>query len=100
MKGATPEQRLLLANVDIGLAIRQFLESEVGQYLTGRALEASEDAMDKLKVADPEDAKLVRKLQNEIMMADKFAQWLHDGKLSGEHAEHELHQQEQLNNEE
>lgn len=100
MNKATVEQRMLLAHVDIGLAIKQFLQSDVGQYLTGRALEASDDAMEKLKRADPEDVKLVRKLQNEIMMADNFAQWLTDGKLEGEHAELELAQQEQVNQEE
>ena len=100
MSEPTREPRLLLAHVDIGLAIKQFLQSDVGQYLIGRAAETADEAMQKLKGADPEDAKLIRALQNEIKMADSFAQWITDGKLEGEHAELELHQQEQVNNQE
>src|SRR5450759_2410929 len=93
-KSPTPEQRLLLAHVDIGLQVKQFLASDVGRYLIGRAAEESDEAMAELKKVEPTNGKLIRELQNKIWRADTFAQWLTDSKLDGEHAEETLKQDE------
>lgn len=86
----TDEERLLLAEIDLGLAAEQFLRSAVGKYLTGRAIAQSDEAIDKLKVADPDDAKLIRTIQNDIWRADTFAQWITDAIRGGNNAEEQF----------
>lgn len=43
-----------------------------------KAREQSQTAIDQLKTVDPEDAKAVRALQNQVMLADSIAGWLGD----------------------
>lgn len=43
-----------------------------------KAREQSQTAIDQLKTVDPENAKAVRALQNQVMLADSIAGWLGD----------------------
>lgn len=88
-----PEEiKLLLAEVELGLDVEKFLESKVGRYLVGRALYEAEAATEQLKTADPEDAKQIRRLQNEIYRSNQVVEWLKEAMLAGRNAEEQIHQ--------
>lgn len=90
--GPTAEQRLLLAEVDLGLEADQFLRSKIGKYIVGRATDQSEAAMEKLKIVDPTDAKAVQSIQNDIWRADTLATWITDLIRGGKNAEDQINQ--------
>jgi len=88
--GPTAEQRLLLSEVELGVAVEQFARSTVGKYLIDRSKGEAEDAIERLKTADPDNAKLIRDLQNEIWRAETFEKYLTDAILGGRNAEEQL----------
>lgn len=61
-----------------GRQVEDFLSGPIGSHLVRKAQEQSQSAIDKLKAVDPEDAKAVRALQNQISVADSIAGWLGD----------------------
>jgi hypothetical protein len=89
--------RLLLAEVDLGLACEQFVKSDVGRYLIGRAKVESEDAVERLKGVDPDNPKVIRDIQNEIWRSDTFEKYLTDAILAGRNAEEQLQHDEDEN---
>jgi hypothetical protein len=70
----------------LGKIVEEFQSSEVGRYLIKRAEEAVEDAVEKLKVCDPKDGKVVQSLQNQVWKAESFQQWLADAIIDGANA--------------
>lgn len=69
-----------------GRQVEDFLDSPIGQHLLAKARNDSQDAADKLKLADPEDAKAVRALQNQARIADSILTWLGDAIHAGQSA--------------
>lgn len=86
----TPDERLLIAEIDLGLATEQFVKSDVGRYLIGRARGEAEEAIERLKKVDANDPKSIREIQNEIWRAESFQQWLEDTILGGRNAEEQF----------
>lgn len=86
----TPEDQLRLAEVDLGLAVEQFLRSAVGKYLVGRAKHELDDAVERLKLINPYQPRAIQEIQNEIWRADTFEKWLTDAILHGRNAEEQL----------
>jgi hypothetical protein len=66
----------LIAQAEIGEQARKFVESDVGQCLIGMSHQEIQKAKDKLANVDPDDAKAIRNLQNDIKVATFFEQWL------------------------
>ena len=82
----------LLKAVDLGFQAEAFLHSDVGRYLVSRAEAQIDEAVELLKNADPEDAKSIRSLQNEIVVAESVQYWLADLIQQGENAQQQLHE--------
>jgi hypothetical protein len=66
--------------------VEEFLSGPIGGYLVGKARDQSQQAVDRLKTVDPEDAKSVRALQNQVMVADSILGWLGDAIHEGQGA--------------
>lgn len=80
------EKDVLLAHAMVGEKCREFLQTDVGRLIEGRARGEAEEAMEALKDADPEDSKLIRKLQNDIYRAESIIDWLNQTIEAGEQA--------------
>lgn len=87
--------QLLLAEVELGFDVKDFLRSKVGRYLLGRAVADADEAMEKLKLVDPTDSKTITALQNDIHRADSLERWLEDAVVGGKNAEAQIKQQEE-----
>jgi len=73
----TPDPNaVLLAQGSIGADADDFMKSELGRTMVGLARVEAKVAMDALKAVDAEDVKGIRKLQNEIWLAERFEGWL------------------------
>ncbi len=60
-----------------------FFETALGKYIIGRAQEESDEAAQKLKTVDPENAKEIKELQFIIQKAEAAPIWLHEAILAG-----------------
>lgn len=87
MSSPNEDDITLLRSVGIGLDIKVFMESALGKFLLERAECEAVSAFTALKIADPEDAKLIRSLQNTIKVAESFEIWLIEGIDAGKAAE-------------
>jgi hypothetical protein len=76
----------LIAEAEIGDEAKNFLESDLGKCVLGMAQQDAEAATAKLKTVDPEDAKAVRSLQNEIWKAETFGAYVAELFTRGENA--------------
>lgn len=70
----------------LGEQVRGFVVSEIGTYLLRRADERAQQAMTMLGSVDPEKPIEIRKLQNEIRVADLFREFLSDAVEQGDDA--------------
>ncbi len=77
----------LLRTAALGMDVRVFLDSPVGQYLIKRAETEVESALVALKDVDPENPRLIRELQNRAYRAQTVLQWLAEAIQEGENAE-------------
>ncbi len=66
--------------------VEQFMQSPIGKYLTERANDDIENALEQMKRADPFDGKEVQRLQNEIHRAEMFLLWMGQAVTEGENA--------------
>ena len=76
------------ASMQFGLRVQQFLKTDVGQYLVGRARIEADEAVEKLKTCPSWRPKLVQKYQNQIMVAEWFEHWLAGAVQDGLNAKH------------
>lgn len=67
---------LLLAEAILGKDAQEFLDSDLGRYIAGRADQEAQEAAAKLKRIDPKDTEGIRALQNEIWRAEHLMIWL------------------------
>lgn len=70
----------------IGKDSEEFLSSELGRYMIECAANQVDDAVDKLKKANPMDSELIMELQNQIYRAESFGGWLRDLVIAGNQA--------------
>lgn len=84
---------LLYAEAMLGEDAKEFLASDVGRYLIGRAEQEAEEAADKLKRISPWRRRRITELQNEIWRAESVRGWLIEMVKAGDSATHALEQQ-------
>ena len=84
------EKELLIAEARLGLQTREFLKSEVGRYLIGRANKAKEESFEAWSVTDPNDAETIRELQFRARLPSLVITWLEEAINQAKHAESSL----------
>lgn len=84
-----------LETATFGRMVEDFLAGPIGSYLIELAKEEEEKAMKALRIADPEDSKLIRKFQNDAYVAGRIIEWIADAVNKGDQAL--KHLQEQYN---
>jgi len=72
------EEMQLEEQVRMGSEVMSFLQSPIGKFLTERAAEEVDVAVEDLKRANPEDAKEIRRLQSIIDRNENFGRWLQE----------------------
>ena len=85
-----PDERTSFAEVILGEEAEDFCNSEIGRFMIGCAKQDCEKAHLALENSDPEDAKTVRKLQNDIRVAKMFLGYLKELVVQGKLANHSL----------
>jgi hypothetical protein len=76
-------KELLLRRAAFGKQCEQFMVSDVGRYLLARAEDEAAAGFNEFKRADPRDGKMLEKVQNKILRAEGFKQWLEDAVVDG-----------------
>ncbi len=74
----TPEVQALQQDEAIGIEVERFLQGPAGRRLIERFEQERAAALEALADVDPEDAKAVRRLQNEVAVVDRVQQRLAD----------------------
>jgi hypothetical protein len=81
---------LLVAEVVLGRDAQDFLGSELGRYLLGRAQQEADEAMDQLKRINPWRRIKILQLQSKIQRNESIRSWLREIISSGRSAESAL----------
>lgn len=81
---------LLIAEAMLGQDAQEFLSSELGRYLLGRADQEKEEAIDQLKRISPWRKRRITELQNAIWRAESIKEWIVEMIQTGQAAEHAL----------
>lgn len=76
----------LLASAVLGRDAEEFLASELGRYLVGRAEQDAAEAMDQLKRVHPWRRRKIQELQNTIRRSDSVRAWLAELVIDGRSA--------------
>ena len=76
----------LVDAAELGEEAKQFLSSDLGRTLIGRAEQEATAALEQLGVTDPEDTVTIRHLQAQLSVARKFPEWLREIMDIGESA--------------
>jgi len=78
--GVNFNQDILSRNTTIVLGddAEQFFKTDIGRYVVGVANQEIQDGYVQLEEADPEDSKLIRKVQNKIAQARLAILWLNE----------------------
>lgn len=84
------DNRLLVAEGMLGSDAVEFVKSDLGRYLIGRATIDVREATDSLKKTWPWRKRRIQQLQNEIWRAEHFKGWLLQAITSGRTALSEL----------
>jgi hypothetical protein len=72
------EQIVMIRRAIFGKQVESFMNSEIGRYLVNRAIEEKAEAQGLFLTADCAKIEYVRSIQNKILMADNFVNWLKD----------------------
>jgi hypothetical protein len=72
------EEVVMIRRAVFGKQVESFMNSEIGRYMVARAIEQKQDAQNAFLKVDCSDAESVRKLQNEIFVAESIVGWLRD----------------------
>lgn len=88
----TEEGKELMQRVAIGLDAERFLRTELGGFLVDRLIEQRRVALALLEEVDPDDAKAVRKIQNEAYLPQMILQTITDAIEAYKLAEERLQQ--------
>lgn len=92
---------LILATEKLGIQAKAFLESDLGKYLSGCAMQDLDTAKDDLILLDPYIFGSLSELQNKIYslqrkarLAESLRQYLAEAITNGEQAMHKLENEE------
>lgn len=88
------EHQELYAEAILGKDAEDFLASDVGRFLIGRAEQEVAEAMDELKRCHPWRTRKLRELQNRIWRAESVQGWLGELIIRGRQALSQLEQHE------
>ena len=77
----------------LGRQIEAFLASDGGRYLTERAANESEAAIEAMKTVDPADSKQVAALQRRLLIPELVVAWLREAAHVGRAAEAQIEQE-------
>lgn len=83
----------LVAEAILGKDAEEFLNTELGRYLVGRAEQEAADAMHQLKSVYSWRRKKIQELQNKVWRAESVQQWIADLIISGRQAMETLDEQ-------
>lgn len=86
----TPEEEVLLAEAMLGRDAEDFINSDIGRYLLGRAEQEAAEAAELLAKVSPWRRNRIRQLQNEIWRAQSIKGWLAEMVTGGKAAFHAL----------
>lgn len=88
------DNETLFAEVALGIRTKEFLNTDTGRLITGRAEIELLEARAALEQVDPEDAKAVREIQTKAAVARKMITWLNEVIENGNQAEAILTEQD------
>lgn len=83
----------LVAEAILGKDAEEFLNTELGRYLIGRAEQEASEATQQLKDVWSWRSKKIQELQNKIWRAESVQSWLADLIISGRQAMETLDEQ-------
>jgi hypothetical protein len=86
-------EETLFAEAILGKEAEDFLKSELGRYLIGRAEEIQQEALELLSTTHPWRRRRIQQLQNEVWRARSFQEWLAEMIMAGRQAEQVLDEQ-------
>jgi hypothetical protein len=79
-----------LAEAQAGVEMETFRNSTVGRYLTNRANIAIANAQARMEKVDPEDARAVRAIQQDLLVARTALDWIEQAVQNGRNAAAQL----------
>lgn len=80
---------LLVAEAELGEEMRQFVTSNAGQFILGRAQGEADAAQAEIRTLNPDDPLLkdkLRDIQNRIWRAESLGQWIKEAIEGGDEA--------------
>ncbi len=83
-------QEALYAEAMFGRDAEEFMNSEIGRYLTGCAEQEIEEAVHQLKHIHPWRTRKIRDIQAQIWRAESFKQWISEAIVRGQQALQQL----------
>ncbi len=89
----TTQTDLYMAEAILGREAQEFVNTDLGQYLVGRANQEKKDAQEQLSRVSPWRRNRIRDLQARVWRAESFLVWVAELITSGTQAENELEQQ-------
>jgi hypothetical protein len=78
----------------IGDQIERFLKTDIFRFIMAKADNQSQLALLSLAHADPENAKEIRRLQNQVVLSDLLRDFLNQGIIEGNEAFTQLQNEE------
>jgi len=80
------EEETLIAVAEMGDRARQFLGTELGQFLMGCAGSEVDECARELLNVDPSDVEKIRAIQMRAATADNFTEWVNEALTMGDMA--------------
>lgn len=90
-----PDERALYAESVLGKDAEEFLNSDIGRYLTGRADQEEQEALEALCRVSPWRRRRIAELQARVWRAQSFKGWLAEMVISGRQALQQLETREE-----
>lgn len=90
----TKDVATIRAEIAFGFDVEAFMKTDIGRYLTARANDEIEKALDALAEVNPEDPKAIRAIQNDLKCAQRFLSWMGEAVSVGENAQSTFIEQE------
>jgi hypothetical protein len=85
---------VLQAQNAVGDQFKQWLSSDIGRYIVGRAEQHELATLKKLRETDPKDTVTIIKLQAESGMPGKLLEWIEEAITMGDMARYQLEELE------
>jgi hypothetical protein len=77
------EEKQLLDQAVFGEQIKEFLLSDLGQFILHKGEQERDAALSQLSIVDPTDVKAITKLQNDIQVIEHIKYWLSEAIQEG-----------------